>query len=180
MTNKNNDINFEIADDCPEEIAEQFKNYVDAFDEAEWRQPFEFLLDSGISLPPASELSETELSAKLWEVINALSLLAIYLENTDHLSERELYTLLYEDVLREETVFQSGEMMNMNCHIDLVSSGSQADTDLYLKYYADDDDRAFWLKQFPDDVLPSHEPLPFDRDQHLPKPNRKVDSISLN
>lgn len=26
----NNDINFEIADDCPEEIAEQFKNYVEA------------------------------------------------------------------------------------------------------------------------------------------------------
>ncbi|MCX7066375.1 MAG: hypothetical protein NTW85_01560 [Methylococcales bacterium] len=174
MTNKTDDINFEISDDCPEEIAEQFKNYVDAFDEAEWRQPFEFLLDSGISLPPASELSETELSAKLWEVINALSLLAIYLESTDHLSDRELYTLLYEDVLREETVFQSGDMMNMNCHIDLVSSGSQADTDLYLKYYADDDDRAFWLKEFPDDVLPSHEPLPFDRDCQLPKPTRKI------
>ncbi len=174
MTNKTDDINFEISDDCPEEFAEQFKNYVDAFDEAEWRQPFEFLLDSGISIPPASELSETELSAKLWEVINALSLLAIYLESTDHLSDRELYTLLCEDVLLEETVFESGEMMNLNCHIDLVSSGSKEDTDLYLKYYANDSDRAFWLKEFPDDVIPSHEPLPFDRDQHLPKPNREI------
>lgn len=178
MTNKNNDINFEIADDCPEEIAEQFKNYVEAFEQANCRQPFDVLLDSGISLPPASELSETELSAKLWEVINALSLLAIYLESTDHLSDRELYTLLCEDVLLEETVFQSGEMMNMNCHIDLVSSGSKADTDLYLKYYADDDDRAFWLKEFPDDVLPSQEPLPFNRDHQLPKPTGKIGRAS--
>jgi hypothetical protein len=176
MTNKKNDINFEIADDCPEEIAEQFKNYVEAFEQANCRQPFEVLLDSGISLPLASDLSETELSAKLGEVINALSLLAIYLESTDHLSDRELYTLLCEDVLREETVFQSGDRMNMNCHIDLVSSGSKADTDLYLKYYADDDDRAFWLKQFPDDVLPSQEPLPFDRDRQLPKPIREIGS----
>ncbi len=174
MTNKTDDINFEISDDCPEEIAEQFKNYVEAFEQANCRQPFDVLLDSGISLPPASELSETELSAKLSEVINALSLLAIYLESTDHLSDCELYTLLCEDVLREETIFQSGEMMNMNCHIDLVSSGSKADTDLYLKYYADDDDRAFWLKDFPDDVLPSQEPLPFDRDRQLPKPTRKI------
>ncbi len=174
MTNKNNDINFEISDDCPEEIAEQFKNYVDAFEQAKCRQPFDVLLDSGISLPPASELSETEHSAKLSEVINALSLLAIYLESTDHLSDRELYTLLCEDVLREETVFQSGEMMNMNCHIDLVSSGSKEDTDLYLKYYADDDDRAFWLEKFPDDVLPSQEPLPFNRDRQLPKPTREI------
>jgi len=178
MTHKTDDINFEIADDFPEEIAEQFKNYVEAFEQANCRQPFDVLLDSGISLPPASELSETELTAKLWEVINALSLLAIYLENTDHLSDRELYTLLYEDVLREETVFQSGDMMNINCHIDLVSSGSQADTDLYLKYYADDDDRAFWLKEFPDDVLPSKEPLPFNRDHQLPKPTGKIGRAS--
>jgi len=174
MINKNNDINFEISDDCLAEIAEQFKNYVEAFEQAKCRQTYDVLLDSGISLPPASELSATELSVKLWEVINALSLLAIYLESTDHLSDRELYTLLCEDVLREETVFQSSEMMNMNCHIDLVSSGSKADTDLYLKYYADDDDRAFWLKEFPDDVLPSHEPLPFDRDRQLPKPTGKI------
>jgi hypothetical protein len=174
MTNKTDDINFEISDDCPEEIVEQFKNYVEAFEQAKCRQPIDVLLESGISLQPASELSETELTVKLWEIINALSLLAIYLENTDHLSDRELYVLLCEDVLREETVFQSGEMMSLNCHIDLVSSGSKADTDLYLKYYADDDDRAFWLKEFPDDVLPSHEPLPFDRDCQLPKPTREI------
>ncbi|MCX7099442.1 MAG: hypothetical protein NTV43_16225 [Methylococcales bacterium] len=166
----NNDINFEISDDCPEETVEQFKNYVAAFEQATWRQPFEILIQSGISLPSANELPETELSAKLAEVINALSLLAIYLENTDHLSDRELYTLLYEDILQEETVVQSGDMMNLNCHIDLIGSGSEADTEIYLTYYADDNDRAYWLKEFPDHVLPKHEPLPFNRDRHLPKP----------
>lgn len=174
MTTKNNEINFEISDDCPEETAEQFKNYVEAFENAKYQQPFEILVESGISLPSANELSETELSAKLGEIINALSLLAIYLENTDHLSDRELYTLLYEEVLREETVFQSKDMMNLNCHIDLVGSGSEADTELYLKYYADENYRAFWLNEFPDDVLPNHEPLPFNRDCQLPKPTHKI------
>jgi hypothetical protein len=155
MANKNNEINFNISDDCPAEIQEQFKNYVEAFEQATERQPFEVLLGSGISLPPASELSETALNAKLWEVINALSLMSIYLENTDHLSDRELYALLWDDVLREEMVFQSGDM-HMNCHIDLIGSGSEADNDIYLKYYADDNDRLFWLKEFSDEPLPDH------------------------
>lgn len=171
MENKDNDINFNISDDCPAEVEEQFKKYVTAFEQAKGEQLFDVLLGSGISLPPPSELSETELSAKLWEVINSLSLADTYLEHTDHLSDGELYALLWDDILREETVFQSSDMP-MNCHIDLVGSGSEADNEIYLKYYADDNDRAFWLKEFPNDSLPSREPLPFDRDRQLPKPTR--------
>lgn len=179
MVNKNNDINFNISDDCPAEVEEQFKKYVEAFEQAKGAQLFDVLLGSGISLPPPSELLETELSAKLWEVINTLSLANTYLENTDHLSDYELYALLWDEVLREETVFQSGDM-NINCHIDLVSSGSKSDTYLYLKYYADDDDRAFWLKEFPNDPLPSRELLPFNRDRQLPKPTRHIGNLSSN
>lgn len=179
MSNKNNEINFNISDDCPEDVEAQFKNYVEDFEQAKEEQPFNVLLDSGIALPPPNELSETELSAKLWEVINALSLMAIYLECTDHLSDRELYTLLWDDVLREEIVIQSGDLKHMNCHIDMIGSGSEADNDIYLKYYADDDDRAYWLKQFPDDLLPDRAPLPFDRDRQLPKPTRIGQQFSL-
>jgi hypothetical protein len=173
MTNRNNEINFNISDDCPAEVQEQFKKYVEAFEQAKGEQLFDVLLDSGISLPPPNELSETELSVKLWEVINALSLANTYLEHTDHLSDRELYALLWDDVLREETVFQSTDMP-MNCHIDLVGSGSEADNDLYLKYYADDNDRIFWLNEFPDEPLPSHELPPFNRDHQLPTPTRNT------
>ena len=92
-----------------------------------------------------------------------------YLEHTDHLSDRELYILLWGDVLLEEIVFQSGDM-NLACHIDLIGSGSEEDNNIYLKYYADEDDRTLWVKEFPGESVPSRERLPFDRDRQLPKP----------
>ena len=54
--------------------------------------------------------------------------------------------------------------------VDVLGSGSEEDTYLYLKYYADDDWRRFWLKDFPDDEIPDHEDPPYDRDRLLPKP----------
>lgn len=56
-------------------------------------------------------------------------------------------------------------------HIDLTGSGSEEDTYLYLKYYADEEARQRWAADFPDDEMPEHaEPL-FDRDRYLPQVN---------
>jgi hypothetical protein len=170
MAKKNKEIIFDKSDDCSEEIKEQFKKNVAAFEQAKWNQPFQVLVGSGISLPSPGELAEIKLNAKLWEVINALSLVGIYLEHTDHLSDRELYVLLWNDLLREEMVFQSGDM-NLACYIDLIGSGSEEDNNIYLKYYADDNDRILWIKEFPDAIMPGRELLPFDRDRLLPEPN---------
>jgi len=41
-----------------------------------------------VALPPPDELSDSELSVKLWEVINMLALLGTFLHSTDHLSDR--------------------------------------------------------------------------------------------
>jgi len=170
MVKKNKEISFDESGDCATEIQEQFQKNVDAFEQAKWCQSFQVLVESGISLPPSSGLSEPELNAKLWEVINALALMGVYLEHTDHLNDRELYILLLDDILLEEMVFQSGEM-NLACHIDLIGSGSDEDNYIYLKYYADEDDRILWIKEFPDEPVPSRERLPFDRDCQLPKPD---------
>jgi hypothetical protein len=43
------------------------------------------------------------------------------------------------------------------------------DTMIWLKYYADEEERQRWNLDFPDHPLPAHEPLSFDRDRHLPK-----------
>ena len=56
------------------------------------------MVESGISLPPPDELADSALNAELCEVINALALMGAYLEHTDHLSDRELYLLLWGDV----------------------------------------------------------------------------------
>jgi hypothetical protein len=159
------------SDDYPSEIKEKFWQYVVAFEQAQWVTPFDMLVNGGLSLPPSAELDDTRLTAKLWEVINGLALLGAYLHNTDHLSDRELYEYLWNDALREETVLQPNDP-DFACHIDLVGSGSEEDTFLYLKYYADEDERRWWSEEWPDDVMPNHEQAPFDRDRYLPTPNR--------
>jgi len=154
--------------DCPAEAEEQFWKNVVAFEQATWSQPFQILLGSGISLPSPDELDDTELRAKLWEVINALALLRVYLDHTDHLSDRELYAQLWDDSLREEMVLQPNDA-NFACHIDMIGSGSEEDNNIYLKYYADEDERSHWAKECADELVPSQEQLPFDRDRHLPQ-----------
>ena len=121
-----------------------------------------------MSLPSPENLNDTELTAKLWEVIKALALLRVYLSHTDHLSDRELYTNLWNESLREELVLQPTDA-SFACHIDLISSGSEEDNNINLKYYADEDERTRWAQEWPGEPLPNHERLPFDRDQHLPQ-----------
>ncbi len=157
-----------ISDDCPSEIQENFLEHVIAYEETAEVPLFDTLLSSGISLPRPEELGEEQLAAKLWEVINALSLLRVYLHSTNHLSDRELYTKLWSDVLREPAVLMPNEP-SVSSHLDMVGGGSEEDIALYLKYYADEDDRQHWAKQWPEDPVPPREAPPFDRDRHLPQ-----------
>lgn len=154
--------------DYPAEVEEQFWKNVVAFEQARWSQPFQILLGSGISLPSPDELDDTKLRAKLWEVINGLALLRVYLDHTDHLSDRELYAQLWDDALCEEMVLQPNDA-NFACHIDMIGSGSEEDNNIYSKYYADEDERSHWAKEWADEPIPIQERLPFDRDRHLPR-----------
>jgi hypothetical protein len=154
--------------DYPTEVEEQFWKNVVAFEQATWSQPFQVLTESGISLPSPDELDDTELKTKLWEVINALALVREYLDHTDHLSDRELYAQLWYDSLREAMVLHPDDA-NFACHIDIIGSGSEEDNNIYLKYYADEDERNRWAKEWPDERVPNQEQLPFDRDRHLPQ-----------
>ena len=64
----------------------------------------------------------------------------VYLDSTNHLSDRELYTYLLHDSLQEWSHTFPPEM-GYNCHIDLCGSGSNEDIDIHYKYYADEKDR---------------------------------------
>ncbi len=127
-------------DDCPSEVEEGFWKYVVDYEEAPWTTNFQQLESAGVSLPAPDSLKDDELTAKLWEIIQKLALLHVFIEQTDHLSDRELYTHLWTDSLREETKAMP-LASNSACHIQLLSGGSDEDNLLYLKYYADDDFR---------------------------------------
>jgi hypothetical protein len=126
------------------------------------------LEEMGVELPAPDVIADGELPGKLREIFEALATVNTFFINTDHYSDRELYTHLWEDTLREVTVIMPAEA-DYNCTYDLVSSGSEEDIHAWLKYYADEETRQQWAKDFPDDVVPAHEDPPYDRDRHLPQ-----------
>lgn len=156
----------EISESSPE-VREGFWNYVVAWEEAPWTTHFKQLEEAGVRLPRPETLDDSELSLKLWEVIDKLATFRANLHETNYLSDRELYTLLVTDILPEETNDLS-QVEGTNCQIPLLGSGSEEDTRLYLKFYADEKERREWQNEFPDEALPEHEDPRYDRDQYLP------------
>jgi len=155
--------------DLPADMEEEFLKHILAFETAEQQTLLQWLQNAGLEVPPPEELDSEELPAKLWEVINRMASLGSYLHSTDHLSDRELYSYLFNEGLREDTVLFP-EDPNFAQHIDLVTSGSDEDIFLWMKYYADDETRQQWLKDVPDYEMPRHEDPPYSRDKDLPKP----------
>ena len=155
--------------EVPEEVEESFWKHVVDYEEAPWTTNFQQLENAGVSLPAPESLTDEELTAKLWEVIQKLALLRVFISQTDHLSDRELYTHLWTDSLREET--KAMGMAGGAWHIEMLGSYSGEDMQLFLKYYADEDWRRQWHKDFPKDPIPPHEDPPYDRDRLLPKPD---------
>ncbi len=153
---------------CPPETEETFWKQVAEFEEAPWTTHFHQLESAGVSLPAPDSLNNQELTEKLWEVIHTLALLRVFIEQTDHLSDRELYNHLWTDCLLEETKVLAPAASSA-WHIQMLGACSGEDNRLYLKYYADDDSRRHWQEDFPNDPLPEHEDLPYDRDRLLPK-----------
>ncbi len=152
---------------CPPEIEEKFWEQVLAYEQAETVPLFDQLVRAGVKLPPPDELSDGDLTSKLWEVICRLAELETYLHNTNHMSDRELYARLWHDSLRvPEPVLP--EALGYQTHIDFVSSGSEEDIQTYLRHYADESSRRAWREEWPDMEMPEHEEPPYDRDDHLP------------
>ncbi len=130
---------------------------------------FQRLTEAGLELPEPDSMDDEQLPSKLWELIGALAWVRVFLQNTNHLSNRGLYGLLWRDTLREEVpILPDGP--GSAWHIDLLGRGGESDNYLYLKYYADEDARRQWLLDFPDYEMPVHENPPYDRDRRLQQP----------
>jgi hypothetical protein len=155
------------SDDCPPAIAEAFWKRVVDYETAPLTCNFIQLEEAGVDLPPANELTDAELTAKLWEVIHRLAGMRTFLYQTNHLSDRELYEHLWSESLREaHPDLPMDESSSWT--IDLLGGCSEEDICLQMKYYADDESRKHWMESFPDYEMPAHEDPPYDRDRHLP------------
>jgi hypothetical protein len=158
------------AEDTPPEVVEGFWQYVVNYEKAPWTTNFKQLEEAGIELPAPETLDDEQLTKKLWEVIRALALLRVFLEDTDHLSDRELYTELWTDMLREEVKAMPPDPDGAY-HLSPLGGCSEEDIQLQMKYYADEDWRRSFQEEFPDFQMPEHEDPPYDRDRLLPQPD---------
>lgn len=128
--------------------------------------PIDVLRKAGLAIPDDdSALSDDALAAKLTEIVNALYKVGMVFDHTDHLNDREFYRWLVDDVLREPTILSSnGRTFD---HVSPIGGCSEEDNEIFLRYYADDEDRALWQRDF-GDPLPPKEQRPYDRDRFLP------------
>lgn len=149
-------------------LEETFLEQALAYERAEFDTNFNRLVQRGVALPPTAELDDATLRAKLTEVIQDLGELRCFLHDTDHLSDRELYEWLWRSGLRGDSPDIS-EMPDAAWHTSPIGAGGDEDTAIWLKHYADEEERQRWHRDFPDDPIPIHKPLPYNRDRHLPK-----------
>ena len=89
---------FEAPPDFPPDLEEAFLERVLWFEKESKRALRERLAQADIVMEDPCRLPDEDLSRRLWEVIHALITLRISPANTDHLSDRELYTCLWEIV----------------------------------------------------------------------------------
>lgn len=144
---------------------ERLDRFFDGKEEGE--RPIDVLNAKGIATPDGSTLDDESLRAKLWEVINGMASIGMYLESTDHMSDRELYRYLVTDQLCEETILLL-EGSDGGWHVSPIGGCSEEDNEIYLRYYADDDMRQHWQSSFNEPIPPKEKP-PWDRDRFLPQ-----------
>lgn len=125
----------------------------------------------GFDVPAPGSLSDVGLSSMLWELLDELKRLRVYLSHTDHLSDRALYTLLWEEFL-PEPLFLEGFAFGGRLHFDILGAWSDLEVELFLQHYASEEERTTWLEMFPGDRVPPPRPPAYDRDRWLPRPEQ--------
>jgi hypothetical protein len=115
-----------------------------------------------LRLPPPDTLMDAELHDLLWDTIHKLYERRIVLDFTDHLSDRELYRLIYRDILpcAEKKI----DSLSNYLHWDCADMGG--DPTIWLRYYATEEERLMWAEDLDGPLPPAEEP-PFPR--ALPK-----------
>jgi hypothetical protein len=111
-----------------------------------------------LRLPSPQSLDDLQLHEVLWETIQKLYDKRVVLEFTDHLSDRQLYSLIYRDILpaQEKKIDSTDRYLHWDC----ASLGEDMDT--WLRYYASEEERCDWSDEWHTPLPPTEVP-PFPR-----------------
>jgi len=110
-----------------------------------------------LAIPAPGRLDDERLVQELDHVIEKLFEKKMILDFTNHLSDRELYTLIYRDILpsREKNLRHRNGFIHWDC--------SCGDDEIWLRFYASDDEREEY-QNFTGEFLPPKEVPPHYRD----------------
>jgi hypothetical protein len=129
----------ERIEDLEEEMDELFQRKVEIRTLREW------LAEDGY-LPPDNP---SDVSTELCTLLDYLGSLNLMVEFADHLSDRELYAWLSEQINAHIALIPGTSL-----YFDVIGGGSDEDNEAYLTYYASDEEREQWKADFPNEKLP--------------------------
>ncbi len=118
---------------------------------AEWFSP-------PLQLPSPDTVEDHQLRQLLNETVDKLFEKNIILDFTDHLTDRQLYCLIYRDILpaHEKLIARRSNYLHWDC------ANTDGDPDTWLRYYASEDDRNAWAEET-EGYLPPVEAPPYQR-----------------
>jgi hypothetical protein len=132
----------------------------------EWERapmlPISKWFEPELKLPRPDSLSHQQLQALLRDTVRRLFEQNIVLDFTDHLTDVQLYGLIYRDILpsHEKKIPRAGNYLHWDC------ARLDEDAQAWLRYYATEEERREWSEEF-NEPLPPHEDPPYRR--NLPK-----------
>lgn len=128
----------------------------------EWERapilPITQWFDPPLVLPHPDRLSQHQLSLVLRATIEKLFEKHVVLDFTDHLSDYQLYGLIFRDILpsHEKRLERRTTYLHWDC------ANMEENADIWLRYYASQADREMWAEEN-DQPLPPHDEPPFRR-----------------
>ena len=111
-----------------------------------------------LSLPGPDSMNDEQLHEVLWNTIHRLCSQRIVLDFTDHLSDRQLYCLIFRDILPsyEKKIDLPKNYLHWHC-LDI-----DAEAETWLRYYATEEERIEWAKETGQPV-PTADSPPYSR-----------------
>lgn len=118
-----------------------------------------------LELPHPQVLSDAEIHQRLWQTIHRLHEQHIAVAYTDHLSDRQLYCVLYRDILPAA----EKKLERRSGYLYWFCMDADEEPEIWLRYYASEPQRQRWAWETGRN-LPPREPMPHPRTMPGPPP----------
>jgi hypothetical protein len=155
------------ASDLPLDLEEEFLKHMLIIETCSEEPAFGVLEAEGIAMPAPDALDDATLHDVLWKVIHACAKHRLFFHHTNHLSDREFYEHLWHEAFRRPLT--GFGLPYGNTQYDMIGTGSEEHILIGQRFYDDDEERAWWMEQFPDYEMPPREKAPYDRDRFMPR-----------